>query len=138
MMHGQTNIKNITPSYPQCLIPSANSSFCVFSYSILICIFILHSTLARLLTRLHLPSGRRSNRVRFAAGEEDFRFLVASRLVLGSTSFLSKEYRKLFSGNKTSGVFVENFLVIFLISSKTVCAGFLLYVSLLQKFYYKV
>ena len=94
-------------------------------------LFYIHSSLdassSGILTRLHLPSGRRSNRVRFAAGEDDFRFLVASRLVLGPIGFLFKEYRRLFPGNKASGVLVENFLVIFLISSETVCGDFHLY-----------
>ena len=129
-------------------------------------LFYIHSSLdassAGVLTRLHLPSGRRSNRVLFAEGEEDFRFLLASRLVLGATSFLSREYRRPFPWNKASWALVENFFSHFsdilwnslcwrpslcITTSKihkfiatrnkttqrAVCADVPLYVSLLQK-----
>jgi hypothetical protein len=58
---------------------------------------------------------------------------MASRLILGPTSFLSKEDRRLFPGNTASGASVENLLVIFLISSEIVYADFHFYVSLPKK-----
>lgn len=85
------------------------------------------------MTRLQLCSGQRSNRVRFAAGKEGFGFFVASRLVFDPTSLLSKDYRKPFPLNRASGMFIEKFLVIFVISSETVYADVLVYVSLLKK-----